>query len=100
MFRSQTDEAIKDQVANDLNVICVNAYQYRIKALMLGGGSGSFVNYQIPGRLTTNANINGAYAINGTPTTGSISFTVTAPAIAIGMSATVDSTAKIIVTGR
>ncbi len=100
MFTSQSDEAIKDHVANDLNVIGVNAYQYRIKALMLGGGNGSFVNYQIPGRLTTNSNIGGAYALDGPATNGLVKLKVTAPAIATGISATVDSTGKIIVTGR
>ncbi len=100
MFSTQSDEATKDQVVQDLNNICSNAYQYRIKPTSLGGGNGSYVPYVIPANLSADGNIKGSYAISGTAATGTITFKVTAPTIATAITASVDSTGAITVKGR
>ncbi len=100
MFTSQSDEATKDQVVQDLNNLCTASYQYRIKPASLGGGSNSFVGFNPSSKLLNNTNIGGVYAISGTPTAGGINFKVTAPTTGTGIAAAVDSTGKITVTGR
>ncbi len=99
MFTTQSDEATKDQVVQDLNNLCTASYQFRIKPLSLGGGGNSFVGYNPSTKLLNNTNIGGVYAINALAV-GTASFKVTAPPTGTVIAASVDSTGKIIVTGR
>ena len=56
MFSSSSVQANKDALVNDLNNLAADAYQFRIRPLTMGGGAGSYANYNIPLKLQTNDN--------------------------------------------
>ena len=56
MFSSSSIQANKDALINDLNNLAANAYQYRIRPRTMGGGAGSYANYNIPLKLQSNDN--------------------------------------------
>lgn len=63
-FGAQSSESNKDSVTSDLVDLAANAYQYKIRPNTLGGGSGSYVNYQIPPKMRRDDN--GDYSISST----------------------------------
>jgi len=67
MFSSSSTQSNKDAIINDLNNLGANAFQYRIRALSMGGGGGAYTGFVVPAKLQTNA--------NGSYTTTSVSAT-------------------------
>jgi hypothetical protein len=45
-----------DAITNDIFNISANAYQYMIRPKSMGGGSGSYLGYELPGKLRSNEN--------------------------------------------
>ena len=92
-FGAHSTQANKDGLTSSLVNISANAYQFKIRPSTMGGGSGSYVGYSIPLKMTSDDN--GSYAIQtaGTATaivfrgTSSLSATYTADC-------SVDSTGK------
>jgi hypothetical protein len=73
LFSANSTQANKDAIINDINNICANAYQYRIRPTSMGGGGGStYVGYTIPFKMSSNDNA--TYSC-GTP--GAATITVT-----------------------
>jgi len=68
LFTSQSIQSNKDAIINDLNNLAASAYQYRIRPQSMGGGEGSFTNWTIPVKMSSNEN--GTYS--ATPTAGSV----------------------------
>ena len=90
----QREEAIKDQVINDLNMLCQSAWQHKIRSSELGGNN-SFLGFDTASafaKLSTNHKIRGKYAIDGKPSAGVIQFKVLSPKIATGIWMKIDST--------
>ena len=59
MFSSSSVQSNKDAIINDLNNLAANAFQFRIRPITMGGGSGSFTGgngYRIPLKLASNEN--------------------------------------------
>jgi hypothetical protein len=56
MFGSSSVQSNKDALINDINNLAANAYQFRIRPSTMGGGSGSYAGYSIPGRMQSNEN--------------------------------------------
>jgi hypothetical protein len=56
LFAAQSIQSNKDAMINDMNNLAANAYQFRIRPRSMGGGSGSYANYNIPQRLRSNEN--------------------------------------------
>jgi hypothetical protein len=56
VLRSYQHTIGRDAILNDLNNIAAQAYQYRIKPKSMQGGNGSYVGFQIPSQMTSNAN--------------------------------------------
>jgi hypothetical protein len=56
LFTANSIQANKDAIINDVNNIAANAYQYRIRTQSMGGGNNSYEGYNIPTRLSSNAN--------------------------------------------
>ena len=75
MFSSSSVQANKDALVNDLNNLAADAYQFRIRPLTMGGGAGSYANYNIPLKLQTND--------NGTFTEASVAAQVTFTATSV-----------------
>jgi hypothetical protein len=50
------DETIglRDEIINDINNICANAYQYRIHPVSEGGGGGSYAGFRLPPKMSEN----------------------------------------------
>ena len=92
MFSSGTVQANKDAIVNDLNNLGANAYQYRIRPTTMGGGSGAYTGYTIPGKLVTNENA--AYAVGSISAT-SMTFTGTSRQGYGTVIAVLDSTGKL-----
>jgi len=63
LFSSQSNQAAKDLMVNDLNHIAAQAYQFKSKTVSMGGGDGSYTSYAIPLQLVTNENA--TYSIGG-----------------------------------
>ena len=63
LFGSSSVSSNRDAIVNDLNNLAANAYQYKIRPITMGGGGGSYVNYQIPLVMRPNEN-----AIYSSPT--------------------------------
>ncbi|MGD0589226.1 MAG: hypothetical protein ABSA44_00330 [Bacteroidota bacterium] len=68
LFAANSVQANKDAITNDLNNICANAYQYRIRTTSMGGGNNSYANYTIPTRLSSNSNATYSISVAGTQT--------------------------------
>ena len=62
-FSAQSTESNKDAMTSNLVSLAANAYQYKIRPSTLGGGSGSYVNYQIPAKMLTDDD--GSYSVSG-----------------------------------
>ena len=56
MFSSSSVQANKDAIVNDLNNLAADAYQYKIRPSTMGGGAGSYANYNVPTKLASNDN--------------------------------------------
>jgi hypothetical protein len=54
-FHAQYIQSNREGVTMSLVNITADAYQYKIRQPRDGGGSGSYRNYQIPSRLTSDA---------------------------------------------
>src|SRR5260221_14508850 len=74
---AHSTRANEDGITSSLVSIASDAFQYKIRPATLGGGSGSYLGYQIPRKLA--ADDNGSYVVSsGTPPTANhISFTGT-----------------------
>ncbi|MBI4811369.1 MAG: hypothetical protein HY800_08030 [Ignavibacteriales bacterium] len=59
-FGAHSTQANKDGVTSSLVNISANAYQYKIRPISMGGGGGSYVNYVVPTKMTSDDN--GTYA--------------------------------------
>jgi hypothetical protein len=46
----------RDAIINDLNNLSAMAYQYRVRPKSMGGGEGSYTDFKIPPRMTSNSN--------------------------------------------
>jgi hypothetical protein len=89
LFSAQSIQSNKDAIINDLNNIAAQAYQYRIRPTSMAGGGGTFVGFNIPSKMATNAN--GGYVASGATAT-SVTITATSAANATNtVQATVDS---------
>ena len=68
-FGAHSTQANKDGVTSSLVNISANAYQYKIRPITMGGGGGSYVNYVVPTKMSSDDN--GTYALQtaGTATT-------------------------------
>ncbi len=62
-FGAHSTQANKDGVTTGLVNVSANAYQYKIRPTTMGGGSGSYVGYVIPSKMSTDDN--GSYAASG-----------------------------------
>lgn len=71
-FGAHSTEGNKDGVTSALGNIASNAYQFRIRPSIMGGGSNSYINYSIPMKMVSDEN--GVYSVNGTPTSTQIEF--------------------------
>ena len=97
MFGAQSTESNKDGVMSGLQSLSANAYQYRIRPMTLGGGSNSYIGYQIPSKMSSDEN--GVYAISGSATATQIVFTGTSSMNGSWVATcTLDSTGKSTVT--
>jgi hypothetical protein len=72
MFTAQSVGANRDAIIADLTNLAANAYQYRIRPEVMGGGGGSYAGYSIPYSLQSNEN--GTYEVVGRATSRSITF--------------------------
>jgi len=62
-FGAQSTESNKDALTSNLVSLAANAYQFKIRPSTLGGGSGSYTNYQIPAKMM--ADDDGNYSVGG-----------------------------------
>jgi len=62
LFRASAVENKRDLVLNELMNIAMMAQEYYKKPMLLGGGSGSFINWQIPPKMNQTAS--GSYSAN------------------------------------
>ncbi|MCX7983982.1 MAG: hypothetical protein N3A63_03655 [Bacteroidetes bacterium] len=72
LFSSQSVQANKDAIINDLNNLAAYAYQYKIRPTTMGGGGGTYNNFQLPKKMTENENA--IYSIQGSPGQSMITF--------------------------
>jgi hypothetical protein len=92
-FGAHSTQANKDGVTSSLVNIAANAYQFKIRPSTMGGGSGSYVGYTIPTKMTSDDN--GSYAIQTAGTATTIVFRGTSTLNAsYTADCTVDSTGK------
>lgn len=56
MFQAQAEQSNLDAIYLDLNNAGAQAYQYRIRPVSMGGGGGSYVNFEIPAGMVDNEN--------------------------------------------
>jgi hypothetical protein len=56
LFAANSVQANQDAIINDVNNLAANAYQYRIRTSSMGGGNNSYVGYNVPTKLSSNAN--------------------------------------------
>lgn len=56
LFSSQSVQANKDAIINDLNNLAAYAYQYKIRPTTMGGGGGSYTGFSLPKKMTENEN--------------------------------------------
>jgi hypothetical protein len=70
LFSANSIQANQDAIINDVNNLAANAYQYRIRTSSMGGGNNSYVGYNVPGKLSANANA--TYAASGQSATACI----------------------------
>ena len=68
LFTSQSIQSNKDAMINDVNNLAANAYQFRIRPSSMGGGGGTFANWAIPVRMSSNENA--TYTESGGSATG------------------------------
>jgi len=69
LFSSQSVQSNKDGIINDINNIAANAYQYYTRPTSMGGGAGTYTNYKIPVKMSSNEN--GTYTAVANVITGS-----------------------------
>ena len=62
-FGAHSTQANKDGVTSSVVNISANAYQYKIRPTTMGGGGGSYVNYALPSKMSSDDN--GTYAASG-----------------------------------
>ena len=92
-FGAHSTQANKDGVTSSLVNISANAYQYKIRPITMGGGGGSYVNYVVPTKMTSDDN--GTYEIQTAGTATTIVFRGTSSLNgAYTADCTVDSTGK------
>lgn len=92
-MNSGTAQEYRDGITSGLAAIAVDAYQYRCRPLTLGGGSKSYANYAISGRMRTDHY--GTYSIHGSPTRTEIRIDGKSSAdTSCAATATVDSTGR------
>jgi hypothetical protein len=92
-FGAHSTQANKDGVTSSLVNISANAYQYKIRPTTMGGGGGSYANYTIPLKMTSDDN--GTYALQGSASQTQIIFRGTSSLNAsYTADCTVDSTGK------
>ncbi len=65
-FGAHSAEANKDGITAGMLNIAADAYQFRIRPVTLGGGSGSYANYAIPRKMASDDE--GTYSLNGAAT--------------------------------
>ena len=70
LFSANSIQANQDAIINDVNNLAANAYQYRIRTSSMGGGNNSYAGYNVPTKLSSNANA--TYSAVGTLTTCTI----------------------------
>lgn len=93
MFNAAAEESVKDECSAQLMAIGANAQQWYKKPLSMGGGGGSFLNYEIPiGMIATeSAGTPAVYSATGTVTTQAIAgYTITTAGGATGVTITAD----------
>lgn len=75
VFMSQSIRVNEDNLMNDLNTICSDAYAYFMKTRMMGGGNGAYEGYRLSEafRSMADGTITGTVASDGT----SVTFTAT-----------------------
>ena len=66
-FGAQSTESNKDAMTSNLVSLAANAYQFKIRPSTLGGGSGSYTNYQIPAKMQNDDD--GSYSVGGVTAT-------------------------------
>ncbi len=66
-FGSSSISSAKDGLINDLNNLSINAFQYKSLPRSMGGGSGSYVGYNIPSKLQSNED--GTFSVSTTTAT-------------------------------
>src|SRR5438874_7959448 len=62
-FGAHSTQANKDGVTTSVVNVSANAYQYKIRPTTMGGGSGSYVGYVLPTKMSSDDN--GTYAVSG-----------------------------------
>jgi hypothetical protein len=72
---AHSTRANEDGITTSLVSIASDAFQYKIRPGTLGGGSGSYLGYQVPRQLAQDDN--GTYAVSVPGNAGHISFTGT-----------------------
>jgi len=60
-FSAHSTQANKDGVVSSLINVSANAYQYKIRPTTMGGGGGTYNNYTIPSKMSSDNN--GTYAV-------------------------------------
>ncbi len=66
-FGAQSTESNKDAMTSNLVSLAANAYQFKIRPSTLGGGSGSYTNYQIPAKMQNDDD--GSYSVGAVTAT-------------------------------
>ena len=56
LFSAQSIQSNKDAIINDLNNLGAYCYQFKIRPLSMGGGSGSYANCTLPSKMSSNDN--------------------------------------------
>ena len=62
MFGAQSVNSNRDAIIADMVELAADAYQYRIRPRILGGGGGSYLGYSIP--TTLQSNDNGSFSVS------------------------------------
>jgi len=55
LFQANSIDQDRKSLINDIQIITINAVQYKTKSSNLAGGKGSYVGYTIPKLLTSNS---------------------------------------------
>jgi type II secretory pathway pseudopilin PulG len=66
-FSAHSNQSNKDGVTSNLVNVAANAYQYKIRPSTMGGGAGSYTNYILPTKMSTDDN--GNYSLGATSST-------------------------------